>query len=43
MSSGDKAIPVRVSVRIRPLSEKELDEGCQTEVKVRHSAAFERL
>ena len=26
---SDKVIPVRVGVRIRPMSEKEEDEGCQ--------------
>ena len=26
---GDKVIPVRVAVRIRPLNDKEGSEGCQ--------------
>ncbi len=31
---SEKAIPVRVAVRIRPLSDKENEEGCQSAVKV---------
>ena len=31
----DKAIPVKVALRIRPLSNKEIDEGCQAVVQVR--------
>ncbi len=31
---GDKAIPVRVAVRIRPLSRKESDDGCVSAIKV---------
>ena len=26
---GDKIIPVKVAVRIRPLNDKESNEGCQ--------------
>ena len=26
---GDKVIPVKVAVRIRPLNDKEANEGCQ--------------
>ena len=32
--SDDKLIPVKVAVRIRPLSKKENNEGCQTVVEV---------
>ena len=32
--SDDKLIPVKVAVRIRPLSKKESNEGCQTVVEV---------
>ena len=32
--SDDKLIPVKVAVRIRPLSKKENNEGCQTAVEV---------
>ena len=29
-----KVIPVKVAVRVRPLSSKEVDEGCQSVVRV---------
>ena len=35
MSDPDKVIPVRVAVRIRPLSKKEEDEGCVEDIRVR--------
>ena len=34
---SDKVIPVRVGVRIRPMSEKEEDEGCQQIAQVGHA------
>ena len=30
----DKVIPVKVAVRIRPISKKEVNEGCQTALEV---------
>ena len=30
----DKIIPVKVAVRIRPISKKEKNEGCQTALEV---------
>ena len=30
----DKVIPVKVAVRIRPISKKEKNEGCQTALEV---------
>ncbi len=41
MTEGDKAIPVRVAVRIRPLSNKEEDDGCLTTIKVRRRRRME--
>jgi hypothetical protein len=31
---GDKVIPVKVAVRIRPLVSKEIAEGCQSALEV---------
>lgn len=36
--SGGKVIPVRVVVRVRPLSAKEIREGCQECVDITHDS-----
>ena len=34
ITMGDKVIPVKVAVRIRPLVPKEINEGCQSALEV---------
>lgn len=36
--SGGKVIPVRVAVRLRPLSSREIREGCQECIDVTHDS-----
>lgn len=36
--SSDKVIPVRVVVRVRPLSAKEIREGCQECIDITHDS-----
>ena len=36
--SGGKVIPVRVAVRLRPLSTREIREGCQECIDITHDS-----